>query len=75
MSRGTLTGQLATLGFADTANARRLLTGELGLDIEGADAPLVEAIAAAADPDLAVGALARIVRAGAVSDKAPVENR
>jgi [glutamine synthetase] adenylyltransferase / [glutamine synthetase]-adenylyl-L-tyrosine phosphorylase len=59
-SRGTLTGQLATLGFADTATARVLLTGDLGLDIEGADAPLVEAIAAAADPDLALAALARM---------------
>jgi len=60
MSRGTLTGQLATLGFADTASARRLLTGDLGLAIEGADAPLVEALAAAADPDLALGTLARM---------------
>jgi len=60
MSRGTLTGQLATLGFADTASARRLLTGDLGLDIEGADAALVEAIAGAADPDLALSTLARM---------------
>ena len=58
--RGTLAGQLAAMGFADTARARRLLTDELGLDPDGADAPLVEALAGAADPDLALGALARM---------------
>jgi glutamate-ammonia-ligase adenylyltransferase len=60
MARVTLAGQLAAMGFADTARARRLLTDDLGLDTEGADAPLVEAIAAAADPDLALDMLARI---------------
>jgi glutamate-ammonia-ligase adenylyltransferase len=60
MARVTLAGQLAAMGFADTARARRLLTDDLGLDTEGADAPLVEAIAAAADPDLALDLLARI---------------
>ncbi len=60
MARGTLAGQLAAMGFADTARTRQLLTGDLGLDPEGADAPLVEALAAAADPDLALAALARM---------------
>jgi [glutamine synthetase] adenylyltransferase / [glutamine synthetase]-adenylyl-L-tyrosine phosphorylase len=60
MPRGTLAGQLAAMGFADTARARVLLTDDLGLDPDGADAPLVEALAAAADPDLALAALARM---------------
>ena len=60
MPRGTLAGQLAAMGFADTGRARMLLTDELGLDPEGPDAPLVEALAAAADPDLALAALARM---------------
>ena len=60
MPRGTLAGQLAALGFADTTRARQLLTGDLGLEPDGADAPLVEALAGAADPDLALGALARM---------------
>jgi glutamate-ammonia-ligase adenylyltransferase len=60
MARGTLTGQLAAMGFADTERARRLLTDELGLDPDGADAPLVEALATAADPDLALSTLARL---------------
>jgi glutamate-ammonia-ligase adenylyltransferase len=60
MARGTLTGQLAAMGFADTERARRLLTDDLGLDPDGDDARLVEALAAAADPDLALGTLARL---------------
>jgi glutamate-ammonia-ligase adenylyltransferase len=61
MLRGTtMTGQLAAMGFADTARACRLLTDDLGLDTAGADAPVVDALAAAADPDLALGALARM---------------
>jgi len=60
MARGTLAGQLATMGFADTGRARRLLTEDLRLDIEGADAVLLEALAGAADPDLAVTGLARM---------------
>jgi [glutamine synthetase] adenylyltransferase / [glutamine synthetase]-adenylyl-L-tyrosine phosphorylase len=60
MARGTLTGQLAAMGFADTERARELLTGDLGLDPDGADAPLVEALATAADPDLALRTLARL---------------
>jgi hypothetical protein len=41
MPRGTLAGQLAALGFADTGRAQRLLFEELGLDAEGADGPLI----------------------------------
>src|ERR1700729_1731384 len=60
MARGTLAGQLAAMGFADTERARQLLTEDLGLDPDGVDAPLVEALATAADPDLALGTLARL---------------
>ena len=61
MPRGTtLAGRLAALGFADTARAERLLTADLKLDVADADAGLVDAIAAAADPDLALTALARL---------------
>src|SRR5215472_15300235 len=63
MPRGsTLAGRLATLGFADTATAQRLLSDELGLDAAGTDAGLVAAIAAAPDPDLALVGLARLPR-------------
>ncbi len=63
MLRGTtLAGQLAALGFADTARAQRLLTDDLDLDLAGADAGVVEALAAAADPDLALASLARMPR-------------
>src|SRR6185437_2546801 len=62
MPRGvTLTGRLAALGFADTASAQRLLTDELGLDVVGADADIVAALAAAPDPDRAVAGLAALV--------------
>ncbi len=61
MPRGTtLAGRLAALGFADTARAERLLTEDLQVDVAGADAGLVDAIAAAADPDLALTTLARL---------------
>ena len=45
MLRGTtLAGQLAAMGFADTARAQRLLTEELGLDatLDAADAEVLE---------------------------------
>ena len=57
MPRGTLAGQLAAMGFADTARAR-LLLAEFG-DL-GADGPLLDALAKSADPDLALAALARM---------------
>ena len=63
-SRTTLAGRLARLGFADAARAERLLLTDLGIDPDeeasepGAD-PLLTALAAAADPDLALTGLAR----------------
>ena len=62
MPRGvTLAGRLAALGFADSADAERLLADELGLDPLGRDAPIVSALAAAPDPDLALAGLARLL--------------
>src|SRR5271166_490684 len=58
----TVAGRLAALGFADTARAERLLTGDLGLDVVGQDAEVVSALAAAPDPDLALTGLARLAR-------------
>jgi [glutamine synthetase] adenylyltransferase / [glutamine synthetase]-adenylyl-L-tyrosine phosphorylase len=60
--RATMGARLARLGFADLAQAERLLDGELALDVDGTDADLLAALAAAADPDLALAALARIPR-------------
>jgi [glutamine synthetase] adenylyltransferase / [glutamine synthetase]-adenylyl-L-tyrosine phosphorylase len=56
----TLAGRLASLGFADADRAESLITGELALDIKGEDSELVEALAAAADPDAALAGLARL---------------
>jgi [glutamine synthetase] adenylyltransferase / [glutamine synthetase]-adenylyl-L-tyrosine phosphorylase len=60
--RTTLSARLARMGFADPAQAERLIRGELALDIDGSDAELFEALGAAADPDLALAALARMPR-------------
>jgi [glutamine synthetase] adenylyltransferase / [glutamine synthetase]-adenylyl-L-tyrosine phosphorylase len=71
MPRGTLTGQLAVMGFADTARAAQLLT-ELGLASSAAaarsvlagragaqlDGQVLAALALAASPDLALAGLA-----------------
>ncbi|HSR86664.1 MAG TPA: bifunctional [glutamine synthetase] adenylyltransferase/[glutamine synthetase]-adenylyl-L-tyrosine phosphorylase [Streptosporangiaceae bacterium] len=63
--RGTLAGQLAVMGFANTSRAQQLLA-ELGIDVAPGDAdaspdrPLVQALAGAADPDLALAALAKM---------------
>jgi [glutamine synthetase] adenylyltransferase / [glutamine synthetase]-adenylyl-L-tyrosine phosphorylase len=60
--RGTLAGQLAAMGFADTARAGQLLT-ELGLGDDSAlqaDRPVLTALAGAADPGLALAGLARM---------------
>jgi glutamate-ammonia-ligase adenylyltransferase len=63
MPRGTtLAGQLAAMGFADTARAQRLVTEDLALDTAGADFAVLAALAAAADPDLALASLARLPR-------------
>ena len=49
------------MGFADPARAERLLLTDLGVTAaELRTDPLVTAIAAAADPDLAVAGLARL---------------
>jgi [glutamine synthetase] adenylyltransferase / [glutamine synthetase]-adenylyl-L-tyrosine phosphorylase len=56
--RETLAGRLAALGFADTDGAQRILTEELQLDVDGADADLVAALAKAANPDQALARLA-----------------
>ncbi|HLQ55301.1 MAG TPA: bifunctional glutamine-synthetase adenylyltransferase/deadenyltransferase, partial [Streptosporangiaceae bacterium] len=59
MPRGsTLAGRLASLGFADADGAQRLVTDNLALDIRGEDGELIEALAAAADPDAALAGLA-----------------
>ena len=64
MREMSLAGQLAAMGFADTARAERLLTEDLRLDPAGADAVIVGALAAAADPDLALASLARLPDGG-----------
>ena len=60
--RTTLSARLARMGFADPAQAERLAGGDLALDIDSGDAGLLAALAAAADPDLALAALARMPR-------------
>ena len=52
------------MGFADADRAERLLSEDLALDAEGADADLLAALAAAADPDLALITLARMPLSG-----------
>ncbi len=65
MPRGTLAGQLAAMGFTDTARAQ-LLLAELGIEAadgspdSNPDRPVLHALAGAADPDLALAGLARI---------------
>ena len=58
MPRGSLAGQLAAMGFADTARAQQLLAA-LGLE-PGRHDGLLGALAAAADPDQALTALSRM---------------
>jgi [glutamine synthetase] adenylyltransferase / [glutamine synthetase]-adenylyl-L-tyrosine phosphorylase len=66
MPRGTLAGQLAAMGFADTARAQHLLAdlriGAADGDVadRSPDRPLLQALAGAADPDLALAGLARM---------------
>ena len=59
---GTLAGTLARMGFADPARAEQLITEVLGFDAGGADSDVLAAIAAAADPDLALSAFAGLVQ-------------
>ena len=69
-----MAGRLARLGFADAGRAERLLLTDLGgIDSDGGDGdpgndPLLTALAAAADPDLALTGLARVF--GAADDPA-----
>ncbi|HMI23957.1 MAG TPA: hypothetical protein VK594_05660, partial [Streptosporangiaceae bacterium] len=68
-SRTTSAGWLARMGFADPARAERLLLADLGVRAaELRTDPLVTAIAAAADPGLAVAGLARLFGAAAGRD-------
>ena len=63
-SRTTLAGWLARVGFADPARAELLLLGDLGITAgELRTDPLVAAIAAGADPDLALAGMARLFAA------------
>ena len=57
--RTTAAGQLARLGFADPARAE-LLIADLAMDPGQAREALIGALATAADPDLALAALARM---------------
>jgi [glutamine synthetase] adenylyltransferase / [glutamine synthetase]-adenylyl-L-tyrosine phosphorylase len=57
--RTTAAARLARLGFTDPARAELLLTGDLAIDAGDA---LIEALGTAADPDLALAALARMPR-------------
>ena len=60
--RTTTAARLARLGFADPARAELLLTGDLAIDAREAGDGLIDALALAADPDLALAALARMPR-------------
>ena len=61
-----MAGRLARLGFADAARAERLLLNDLGLVPEDLKSdPIVAALGAAADPDLALTGLARVFGAAA----------
>jgi glutamate-ammonia-ligase adenylyltransferase len=65
-SRTTLAGWLARIGFADASRAERLLLDDLGGTPEGLTSDvLVSALAAAADPDLALTGLSRLLGAAA----------
>ncbi len=60
--RTTAAARLARLGFADPARAELLLTGDLAVDASQTGDGLIDALATAADPDLALAALARMPR-------------
>ncbi len=67
------------MGFADAARAERIVSDDLALDADGPDEALLTALAAAADPDLALTALARMPRdaalAGALREDAGLRAR
>src|SRR5258707_5534702 len=61
MPRGiTLAGHLAAMGFTDTASAQRMITEDPALERAAEDSAVLGALAAAADPDLALASLARL---------------
>src|SRR5436305_6676000 len=62
----TVIAHLARSGFTDPADAERLLA-DLHLETDEAE-PVVAALAAAADPDLALRGLGRLVAAAADGD-------
>src|SRR5271166_3473246 len=80
----TLAGRLARMGFGDARQAERLVTSDLALDVSPGERPgaipgfggppkdeaVLEAIAGAADPDLALLGLARIIGADRETDAA-----
>jgi glutamate-ammonia-ligase adenylyltransferase len=76
--RTTAVARLARLGFADPARAE-LLIGGLGMDAGQARETLIGALATAADPDLALAALARMPRdaelAGALAEDPRLRGR
>ena len=65
--RTTAAARLARLGFADPARAELLLTEDLAMDASQAGDGLIDALATAADPDLALAALARMPRDAALT--------
>jgi len=56
------------MGFADAARAERLVSEDLAVDPDGEAADLLAALAAAADPDLALVTLTRMPRDGELLD-------
>jgi [glutamine synthetase] adenylyltransferase / [glutamine synthetase]-adenylyl-L-tyrosine phosphorylase len=76
--RTTLAGRLVRMGFADAARAEQLVTTELGLDLDsagsGRDEAVLAAIAAAADPDLALAGLSRLIGAAQGDDRADLRS-
>jgi [glutamine synthetase] adenylyltransferase / [glutamine synthetase]-adenylyl-L-tyrosine phosphorylase len=88
MRTTTLAGRLTRMGFADPAGAEQLLISDLALDVSpdepaagpgsgrrGKDEAVLEAIAGAADPDLALRQLARIAGADRGGDPDAAEVR
>src|SRR5260370_34466789 len=59
---GTLAGTLARMGFAEPARAEHLITEGLRLEADGAEAEVLAAIAAGADPGLALAALTALLQ-------------
>jgi len=79
---GSLEGTLARMGFGNPMRAAHLITAELGFElgldardtVAGADADLLAALAAAADPDLALSALAALTQRAGLGQAAELRN-